>query len=215
MIQERDGSGNVTKSYTIGDDVLSQTIRGLIALLEREHGRRIREEDVRHFDLGRSFGLGPGELEAFMRRAHEPERLAALEPSPGAAAALASWSDGGHEIFVMTGRPPSAEPASRRWLQRHGMPHARLACVDKYGREDWHASNGSALPLDALDSLGFSLAVEDSLDMAVHLVERCGLPVVLIDRPWNRDVAALPPATRARIVRCASWRELLRSFPEP
>jgi uncharacterized HAD superfamily protein len=205
----------VARVYVDLDDVLSQTIRGLIALLEREHGRRVREEDIRHFDLGRSFGLAPAELDAFMRCAHRPEELGALEPSPGAAAALESWTAGGHEVFVMTGRPPSSEASSRRWLEAHGMSHARLASVDKYGRPDRDSSDKAPLSLDALGRFDFSLAVEDSLDTAIHLAERCQLPVALIDRPWNRDVAGLSEGTLGLIVRCSSWEELLLRFPEP
>jgi uncharacterized HAD superfamily protein len=204
----------VARVYVDLDDVLSQTIRGLLALLEREHGRRVREEEIRHFDLGRSFGLQPHELDDFMRAAHRPEHLEALEPSPGAAPALESWAADGHEVFVMTGRPPSAEAASRRWLDTHGIPHTRLACVDKYGRADWYETGGAALPLEALGELGFSLAVEDSLDVAVHLAEHCEVQVALMDRPWNRDAAGLSEHVSARIVRCRSWTELLQRFPE-
>jgi len=205
----------MARVYVDLDDVLSQTIRGLIALLEREHGRRVHEEDIRDFDLGRSFRLAPAELDAFMCSAHRPEELGALEPSPGAAAALERWTAHGHEVFVMTGRPPASEATSRRWLEAHGMSHAHLASVDKYGRGDQDRSTVVPLTLDALERFDFSLAVEDSLDMAIHLAESCRVPVALIDRPWNRDLAGLSERSLGLIVRCSSWEELLRRFPEP
>jgi hypothetical protein len=55
--------------YVDIDDVLSYTIESLVALLEIETGRRVEVEDVRHFDLSRSFDLGPDQLESFMARA--------------------------------------------------------------------------------------------------------------------------------------------------
>ena len=61
----------------------------------------------------------------------------------------------------------------------------------------------------------FSLAVEDSLDVAALLVERCGVPVALMDRPWNRDVDRLSERARSGIVRCGDWREILSRFPTP
>lgn len=201
--------------YVDLDDVLAQTIHALVALLERHFARRVAIEDVVDFDLGRSFGLAPDELEEFMRLVHQPHVLAALEPSPGAAAALASWIERGYAVAVMTGRPPSAAPASRRWLREHRIPHTSFACIDKYARPDWAGPAGRALPLDALADLGFALAVEDSLEVAALLAERCGVPVALMDRPWNRDLSGLDPATRAGIVRCHGWAELASRFPRP
>lgn len=205
----------MARVYVDLDDVLSQTVRGLLALLESLHGRQLPEEAVRHFDLGRSFGLAPAELEAFMQAAHRPEVLARLEPNPGAAQALGAWLDDGHDVFVVTGRPPSAVQDSLRWLEAHEMPHSGLLCVDKYGRQDPGGSPQQALPLEAVAELGFALAVEDSLAMAVHLVEGCGVPVALLDRPWNRETASLSRRSAEGIVRCGDWAELATRFPRP
>jgi uncharacterized HAD superfamily protein len=201
--------------YVDLDDVLSQTIDALVALLERHFARRVEIEQVVDFDLGRSFGLAPDELEEFMRLVHQPDVLAALKPSPGAAAALAGWIEHGYAVAVMTGRPPSAASASRRWLIEHRIPHTSFACIDKYARPDWEGAPGRALPLDLLAELDFALAVEDSLEVATLLVERCGMPVALMDRPWNRDLSGLSPAARAGIVRCHDWPELAARFPRP
>jgi uncharacterized HAD superfamily protein len=201
--------------YVDLDDVLAQTVRGLLDLLERHTGRRLAEEEVASFDLAQAFGLAPRDFEAFMRLAHRPEELAALAPTPGAAAALGAWQARGYGVFVMTGRPPSSEEASKRWLEAQGMPHSSLACVDKYARPDWGGAGRRPLPLDALAQLDFQLAVEDSLAMAAFLVERCGVPVALLDRPWNRDLRGLAPATAARIARCRDWEELLERFATP
>jgi uncharacterized HAD superfamily protein len=206
---------DVARVYVDLDDVLAQTVRGLLRLLECHHGQRLEEEQVRHFDLGRSFALAPAELEAFMRLAHDPEELAALEPHPDAARALGAWLAAGYDVFVMTGRPPSTEEDSRGWLQAHAIPHTRVLSVDKYGRRDWGEPAGRALPLDALEALDFALAVEDSLDMAAHLVERCAVRVALMDRPWNRDLSGLSRQAQRGIARCRDWAELLARFPAP
>ena len=201
--------------YVDLDDVLAQTIRGLTALLERRTGRRVAEEDVTHFDLARSFGLAPEELAAFMQHAHRPEELAELAPSPGGAPALEGWVERGYEVFVVTGRPTSTASVSRRWLERHGIPFDGFACIDKYRGRDWAGPGEPALGLDSLPGFGFRLAVEDSLAMAVHLVEDCGVPVALMDRPWNRDLGGVRPETAASLVRCRDWGEVAARFPVP
>lgn len=201
--------------YVDLDDVLSETIGPLIALLERHFGRSVPLEGVRHFDLGRSFNLSPAELDELMQRIHEPELLASFAPKLGAADTLAHWSRRGHAVSIMTGRPPSTASTSREWLRRHAISHQRLACVDKYGRPDFADSLEPLLQLDALADLGFVLAVEDSGAMAIHLADHCGVPVALIDRPWNRDLGPLPTRTAERIVRCHSWAEVAERFPAP
>jgi uncharacterized HAD superfamily protein len=199
--------------YVDLDDVLSQTIRGLLVLLERRTGRRLAEDQVTSFDLGRCFGLTGPELEDFMRHAHRPEHLSALEPSPGAAETLGSWVARGHDVHVMTGRPPSTRRESRRWLERHGIPHTALRCVDKYGRADWYEDADPALSFAALRDYGFRLAIEDSLEIAVRLIEECGIPVLLMDRPWNRDLSRLGSRAVAGLVRCRDWSEIAERFP--
>ena len=201
--------------YVDLDDVLSHTIEQLSRLLEREFGRRVEPEAVAHFDLARSFGLTPAELEAFFAAVHRPEALAALAPRAGAARALRAWTQRGYQVSVVTGRPPSTATDSQAWLARHGIPHAHFACVDKYGRADPREPAAPALRLADLARFGFALAVEDSLEVAAHLAETCGVPVVLLDRPWNRDVSQVAPAAARRMVRCHDWREIAARFPAP
>ena len=46
-----------TPIYVDLDDVLCETARGFLGLLQREFDRRVAFEDIRDFDLGVSFGL--------------------------------------------------------------------------------------------------------------------------------------------------------------
>jgi uncharacterized HAD superfamily protein len=201
--------------YVDLDDVLSETIRPITTLLEQRFGRRVAVEDIVHFDLGRSFELSGDDLAELMRLVHEPEVLASFAPNPGAARALEGWMERGYAVAVVTGRPPSSERASRAWLAAHRIPHTEFACVDKYGRPDWGDSGEPAPALDSLENLDFSLAVEDSLEVAARLVERFGVPVALMDRPWNRDVAGLGAEAARGIVRCRGWDEVSARFPCP
>ena len=70
--------------YVDMDDVLCETARGFVSLLEREFGRRVSFDQIHDFDLGVSFGLDPVELERFFEIAHRPELLTDLDPLPGA-----------------------------------------------------------------------------------------------------------------------------------
>lgn len=194
--------------YVDIDDVLSQTIESLIELLAETHGRRVDVEEVLFFDLERSFGLSPREIHAFMDRVHEDDVIESIPPVEGGAETLSSWRSAGHDVHLVTGRPPSTNAASRRWLARHAVPHTSLHHLDKWGRPTWNDDGLPALRFDDLHEMGFEFAVEDSLETAVRLVEDFDLTVALMDRPWNRDLAGVSAPTRARLTRCLDWTEV-------
>ena len=200
--------------YVDIDDVLARTIEGLIDLLDVMHGRRVEVDAVRHFDLAKSFDLAPHEIEVFMARAHDDDTLDEIAPVPGAADVLAAWAGEGHSIRLITGRPPSTNAASRRWLERHGFVHHEVHHLDKWSRPSWNEAGLPSLGFDDLHDFEFGFAVEDSLETAVRLVEILETPVVLMDRPWNRDLSDLSVGMRERLVRCTDWAEVARLFRE-
>lgn len=210
-----DGANGGRAIYVDLDDVLSETIEPLICLVEERFGRRVALETLREFDLGRAFGLVGSQLDELMRLAHEPECLAGFAPKPGAADTLGHWRASGYDVSIMTGRPPSTARSSREWLHRHDMAHTRLACVDKYGRDDFADASEPLVELEALVEFGFVLAVEDSAEMAMHLALHCEITVALIDRPWNRELGPLPRDAAQRIVRCGDWSEVAEHFATP
>jgi uncharacterized HAD superfamily protein len=200
--------------YVDMDDVLCQTVRSLVDVLHQLFGRRVAIEDIRDFELSVSFDLDRGQWEALMRAAHEPRVLESMHPVFGAREVLREWNAAGCELAVVTGRPPSSAEPSRRWLARHAIPHDRIDFVDKYGRSDWSEQDGHAQPvaLEELAQQGFDLAVEDSRDMAVRLAGELGVPVALIDQPWNREPIAKTQGGH-RVVRCRDWSDVRRHFP--
>jgi hypothetical protein len=195
------------------DDVLAETTRTLLALLEERTGRRLTLEQVGTFDLENAFGLTQDEWREFMVAAHQDRVLDSMEPREGAAETLEGWEAGGWRIEVMTGRPPSTADVSRRWLERHGLVHHHFECVDKYSRPDWRGGKRRATPLEAITRRPWVGAVEDSPSTAIFLAERLGLTVALLDRPWNRDLARTSPEVARRIVRCRGWADVRRVFP--
>ena len=200
--------------YVDIDDVLSETIECLIDLLEETHSRRIAVEDVQHFDLEQSFGLDEQEISDFMDRVHTDEVIESIIPTEGAAEVLADWERSGHRVNLVTGRPPSTNAASRRWLERHSIAHVSLHHLDKWSRPSWNRTGLPALRFEEIPTFEFDFAVEDSLDTAVRLVEEFGIPVALMDRPWNRDLEGLSTTTRDRLVRCLDWSSVSEIFED-
>ena len=203
---------SVRRIYVDIDDVLSATIERLVDLLHELHDRRVEIEHVHDFDLARPFGLDAEGIRQFMHVAHRDEVIESIAPHSGASSVLDRWAAEGHQITLVTGRPPITTHASRRWLETHGMKHEALHHLDKWGRPDWNDQGLPALRFEDLPAFDFELAVEDSLDTAVRLVDDLGIPVALMDRPWNRAVGHLPRRILDRLVRCRDWQDVAGHF---
>lgn len=196
--------------YVDIDDVISQTALAFTRLLEHQFDKRVELDEITDFDLSKSFDLGPEELEEFMREAHRDEHLMAIEPMDGAIETLHSWQAGGCEIEVLTGRPPAAAEVTRDWLEKHGVPHSELYFVDKYARYDESAWDGHApvLRLDELVEHDYDLVIEDSLETAVRLASAVDAEILLLDRPWNRNLSEVEQSITSQIGRCRDWSEI-------
>lgn len=180
--------------YVDMDDVLCETARGCLDVVERLFGKRVAYEQLTDFDLGNSCALSAEETAALYHIVHHPEELLRLKPVSGAIEVLHQWMAAGFEIAIVTGRPPATYEPSLEWLAREGVPYNSFTVVDKYGR--FTAEQTIAAPLSEFSTRKFMFAVEDSLVMARYLAEQMQVPVRLIDRPWNRATGEHPKITR-------------------
>lgn len=186
--------------YVDMDDVLCETAQAWLAIAERKFGKKIPYERLTTFEIGKACGLEAHEIQELIRLAHHPEELFAMAPIGEAISILAHWARSGHEIAIVTGRPPSTYDVSRAWLARHEVPHHDFVMVDKYGR--FATENTIAITLRELAARRFSFAVEDSPTMAKFLATEMKVPVALLDRPWNRM------EEHPLITRLNNWREI-------
>lgn len=191
--------------YVDLDDVISRTTDTYSAIIEQEFGRQVRFEDLTCFDLKVSFKLTDREYHHFFDRIHQPDILMNFDPVPGAKEMMARWTDAGHGVDIVTGRPPSARETSLAWLDRQKIAFSKFIMVDKYSRSgDDHPGVISKTQLMARP---YDLAVEDSLDTALFLAEHMDVPVLLYDRPWNGR-----PVTHPNIIRVGSWRQIAANW---
>jgi uncharacterized protein len=193
--------------YVDMDDVLCETARALLAIAEREFGKTIRYDQLNTFEVGEACGLEAREIQELFRLAHHPEELLGMAPIEEAVSVLKQWSEAGHEIAIVTGRPPATYDASIEWLTRHRLPYQALVMVDKYGR--FATENTLAISLPELATRSFWYAVEDSPTMATFLAKEMKVPVALLDRPWNQM-----NAEHALIGRYRDWQEIAEALGE-
>ena len=192
--------------YVDFDDCLCETGRAFSRLAAELFGRDVPYEQMRFFELDRSFDLDDGQFERLMIRGHEPEMLLSFEETPGASVVINEWIDCGHEVSIITGRPFSAYESSRKWLDAHGLQRARLYCLNKYGRDSFIKGSDFSLEPEDYARMTFDFAVEDSPRAFKCFDHLPDLRVLVFDRPWNRD-CAFPNGNYAR---CCDWEGIRR-----
>ena len=196
--------------YVDLDDVVAETARAFADVLRARFGREVPFANIFSFDLGKSFGLCRDELRDFMRAAHDDSVLSAIAPMAGARETLRLWHSLGAHVAIVTGRPISTYETTALWLRKHEIPFTTLRFVRKYsGNEFPEPTRRRPLGLRSLLGANFVRAIEDSPKMAAFLIKRARVPVLLLDRPWNKAVSGLPPASAALLTRCTSWRDVL------
>ena len=194
--------------YVDLDDVLSDTTQSFIDILKREFNKSVNFEDIFSFDLKVSFNLTDSQYEHFFHRAHQPDVIMQFSPIEGAIDVLEKWNQRGYHVSIVTGRLTTAYDASLGWLAKHKVPYHSFTMVDKYSRKN--IDRNMAISMEAFSEMKFCLAVEDSAAMAQHLSQQMGIPVALIDRPWNRTAKL-----NHNVQRYASWSDILNDFPNP
>ena len=187
--------------YVDLDDVIAKTTCHYVEVLKREFGRTVDFEDITSFNLQKSFSLSETEYEYFFSLVHKPEVVLELEPFEGVVNVLNNWSDRGCEITVVTGRLTSAYDSSIEWLRASNIPFDSFIMVDKYSRPV--VDRNIAITLEEFSMMKFSLAVEDSVDMVHFIRQKVCCPVIIFDRPWNRNGILQPDIQRYK-----TWEEI-------
>ena len=192
--------------YVDLDDVLCQTARHFLVVVERKFGKRVVYDQLTNFDVGTACGLRANDRDLLYRIVHEPGELMQIAPIAEGIATLKQWADADFEIAIVTGRPPASCEVSLAWLERHHVPHNSFTMVDKYSR--FGTANTVAISLAELASRKYCWAVEDSLTMAQYLASQMAVPVALVDCPWNRSAQEY-----ANISRHTDWATIAQSMP--
>ena len=173
--------------YVDYDDCLCETARRFSQLVDELFGIDVPYENIRYFDLQKSFSLSEDQYEYMMIEGHKPEVLTSYDETPGAVKVVNSWIDGGHEVSVITGRPYSAYESSRIWLDRHGLDRVKLFCLNKYGRDAFIKDSEFSLEIEDYRRMHFDYAVEDSPAAFRFFDHLLALKVLVYDRPWNQE----------------------------
>ena len=197
------------KIYVDFDDCICETARSFSTLAMEMFGKNVPYENIRFFELDKTFELNNEQFVQLMTRGHLPEVLLSYEETPGASKVINEWSEAGHEVSIITGRPFSVYEPSRMWLDEHGLKDIRLYCLDKYGRDSFYKNNDFNLKLDDYYKMSFDYAVEDSPKAFKFFDHLPDLKVMVFDRPWNRETEF----PNGNYKRCFDWEQVRQTVP--
>ena len=197
------------KIYVDYDDCLCETARSFSELAVEMFDKYVPYEQIRYFELNKSFDLDDDQYERFLLKGHEPEVLLSYEETPGASKTINEWLSQGHEVSIITGRPFSAYEPSRQWLDEHDLKDVKLYCLNKYARDSVIYKTDFNLELEDYYKMKFDFAVEDSYKAFKFFEHLPNLKVLVYDRPWNRE-CVFP---NGNYIRCMDWdriREIVK-----
>ncbi len=186
--------------YVDFDDCLCETARSFTEIAERLFDKKVKYEEVRFFNLQKTFNLNDEEYEQLMVEGHKPEILLSYDETPNASKVLNEFIDDGHDVFIITGRPFSTYEISRRWLDEHGLNRAKLFFLNKYGRDTFYEKGEYNLELEDFYKMSFDFAVEDSPLAFKYFDNFKELKVMVFNRPWNQECEL-----QNNYLRCKDW----------
>ena len=83
------------KIYVDFDDCLCETARSFSKLAIEMFDKHVSYEEIKFFELDKTFNLDEDQFERFMAKGHEPEVLLSYDETPGASKVINEWLDEG------------------------------------------------------------------------------------------------------------------------
>lgn len=136
----------------------------------RRFGVELPYEEQVHWGRTR---LRPDQFEICVEESHSETRILAAAPYAGAVETVCEWHEQGHEIHVVSDRGEEKRATTERWLQRIGLPYARLHC--------------SAAKVERCVEHRIELLIDDN-PIDLRAASERGLAVVAVLHPWNEEV---------------------------
>ena len=169
------------------DDTLMHTREAIVDLLNAAHGTSTRVTDCTEYWLSERWNLTNEAFSEFFTL-HEP----AIHTQPALAGmlpTLQAWSAFA-DFRVITGRPLAWLPSAQAWLDQQGIRIKELVSSSADG------TKGIAAKRMKLDFF-----IDDHEEAATQVAD-AGIPVFLIDQPYNQNCRH-PLITRVR-----GWNEI-------
>jgi uncharacterized HAD superfamily protein len=179
------------------DDVLHDFNESLYSYHNKKYGTSIKRNDVVSYDIEKIWGGTKDEaiekVYEFYRTREHDETM----PLDGSVEVIRSLAHK-FSLHIITSRVEEIKDLTIRWLDRH-FPDmfSSVVFVNHYGK----SMKSKRTKAEVCSELYVDLMIEDSLEHALA-ISACGIPVILIDCPWNQG------ETPDNVYRVRSWKEI-------
>jgi uncharacterized HAD superfamily protein len=106
----------------------------------------------------------------------------------GAKEALLKWGTD-HELIFISARGENVLDVTKEWFISHGIRYDHIELI------------GSHEKVESVNKYGVEIFFEDKYENAIEIQEKCQIPVLLFDTPYNQG--SLPNGVK----RVFSWKE--------
>jgi len=182
------------------DDSLVDYNQGFVDYHNVHHGTCVKYEDIHTHEMKLMWNCEEAVIVERTATFRKSEGFGRLLPMPGAREAV-TYLRQFHDLHIVTNRAESFREATLADAVRHfDNPFAGMHFANGFGADPGMPKRPKSAPCKAI---GASVLIEDAPSHARE-VAACGIPVLMLDRPWNRKETP-PGVTRVR-----SWEEAVR-----
>ena len=187
---------------TIGidlDDVLLDFNNGFLAYNKDAYGICKTRNDIYTYDIEKVWDCSREEIMKRVFDFYKTEAHARIPTVPGSSEAIRELAKN-HTLHIVTSRHNSIADITRSWIERHFPGLFKEIHFSNGFSTDEGKKRGKA---DICRELGIEYFIDDALENA-RPIAAAGIPVLLLDTPWNQEETASP------IRRVHSWPEIVK-----
>ena len=179
------------------DDVLFDFNRGFCAFHNERYGTTVAYEDIYTFDMQQVWQLSPEDILTRVHQFYHSPGSHWTPPIPGSVEALHQLRKT-YSLEIVTSRSQGLQQVTQEYVDRF-VPDTfkRIHVTNGFGGTEGASVRTKS---EVCVEIGAVLLIEDAPKHAEEVASK-GIPVLMPDRPWNRD------RTPEGVTRFHSWDE--------
>ncbi|WP_369875288.1 hypothetical protein [Alkalicoccobacillus gibsonii] len=143
-----------------------------VPALNQSFQKNLTLDDLTSYDLTGVLGITRDEFTEWMKT-NEATIYANVTLAENASQVLEKWQHS-FELYYVTARGSYLEEITRTWFQTNRVPHHHIELLGQHNK------------IESIKEHQIDLFLEDKHDNAVEIATHCGIPVLLINTPYNQ-----------------------------
>lgn len=185
------------------DDILAEFVDGFLQFHNDLYGTTVRKKEMFTYHFEDVVGITKDQIEERLLQFYTTDYFQNIKPVSGAEKGIDELAQS-HELAVITARPYIIRLETERWLNQYFSNC--FASIDLTNQFQYRDQGNKRKKSEVGKERGIQMMVEDNPKHADDCASQ-GIPVLLLDYPWNQTVE-LPE----NIKRVHSWREIVEEI---